>query len=66
MKFGLEPGITYLRLIRWYRHSYFLAFWIYILINVWQILRSNGKASYCRMNGFGKNEDTELEHNHYG
>jgi len=36
------------------------------VVNVWQIQRNNGKPSYFRMSGFGKNEDTELEHNRYG
>ena len=36
------------------------------MVNVWQIQRNNGKPSYFRMSGFGKNEDTELEHNRYG
>jgi hypothetical protein len=35
------------------------------VVNVWQILRNNGKASYSRMSGFGKNKDIELEHNRY-
>ena len=26
---------------------------------------NNGKSSYCRKSGFGKNEDTKLEHNRY-
>jgi len=35
------------------------------VVNVGHIQRNNGNASYCRMSGFGKNEDTELEHNRY-
>jgi len=50
---------SYFRLIRRYRYSDFLAFWIYIVVNVWQKHRkitdsNNGKSSYCRMSGFGK------------
>jgi hypothetical protein len=26
---------------------------------------NNGKANTCRMSGFGKNEETELEHDSY-
>jgi hypothetical protein len=65
IKFGLESGITYFRLIGWYRHSYLLAFMIYIVVNVLQIQRNNVKASYCRMSGFGENEDTELGRDGY-
>jgi hypothetical protein len=35
------------------------------VVNVWQIQRNDGKSSYCRMRGFGKNVDTELEHNFF-
>ena len=53
--FGLE---SYFRLIRWYRYSDFLAFWIYIVVNVWQKQRKSQiqimASSYTRMSGFGK------------
>ena len=35
------------------------------MVNVCQIERNSGKESYCRMSGFGKNEDTEFEHDGY-